>query len=30
MPLSMLTTINPVEHDWSIVFSAASPAPPRP
>src|SRR5712664_256336 len=29
-PLSMLTTTRPVEHDWSMVPSAASPAPPRP
>ena len=30
MPLSMFTTVSPVEHDCSIVSSAASPSPPAP
>jgi hypothetical protein len=29
-PLSMLTVVSPVEQDWSIVSSAASPFPPAP
>lgn len=30
IPLSMLTTVRPVEQDWSMVRRAASPSPPAP